>query len=56
MCTDFIQLVEGNPDDEALTPRALARNNILDETVVARGGAEAREERRDGKAAAHAAG
>lgn len=36
-----ILLVEDNPDDEALTLRALARNNILNEVVVARDGAEA---------------
>lgn len=36
-----ILLVEDNPDDEALTIRALKRNNILNEVVVARDGAEA---------------
>ena len=36
-----IVLVEDNPDDEALTLRALKRNNILNEVVVARDGAEA---------------
>lgn len=36
-----ILLVEDNPDDEALTLRALARNNIRNEVVVARDGAEA---------------
>ena len=36
-----ILLVEDNPDDEALTPRALRKNNILNEVVVARDGAEA---------------
>jgi two-component system response regulator len=36
-----ILLVEDNPDDEALTLRALKRNNILNEVVVARDGAEA---------------
>ena len=36
-----ILLVEDNPDDEALTLRALKRNNILSEVIVARDGAEA---------------
>ena len=36
-----ILLVEDNPDDEALTLRALKKNNILNEVVVARDGAEA---------------
>jgi two-component system response regulator len=36
-----ILLVEDNPDDEALTLRALSKNNILNEVVVARDGAEA---------------
>jgi two-component system response regulator len=36
-----ILLVEDNPDDEALTLRALKRNNIMNEVVVARDGAEA---------------
>lgn len=36
-----ILLVEDNPDDEALTVRALKKNNILNEVVVARDGAEA---------------
>lgn len=43
MRNDFILLVEDNPDDEALTLRALKRNNILNEVVVARDGAEALE-------------
>jgi two-component system response regulator len=38
-----ILLVEDNPDDEALTLRALRRNNIFNEVVVARDGAEALE-------------
>jgi two-component system, response regulator len=37
----FILLVEDNPDDEALTLRALRRNNITNEVVVARDGVEA---------------
>lgn len=37
----IILLVEDNPDDEALTLRALQKNNILNEVVVARDGAEA---------------
>jgi two-component system response regulator len=36
-----IQLVEDNADDEALTRRALAKNNIQNELVVAHDGAEA---------------
>ena len=36
-----ILLVEDNPDDEALTVRALRKNNILNEIVVARDGVEA---------------
>jgi two-component system, response regulator len=36
-----ILLVEDNPDDEALTLRALQKNNIKNEVVVARDGAEA---------------
>lgn len=36
-----ILLVEDNPDDEALTLRALRRNNILNDVVVARDGVEA---------------
>lgn len=37
----MILLVEDNPDDEALTLRALKKNNILNEVVVARNGVEA---------------
>jgi two-component system, response regulator len=37
----IILLVEDNPDDEALTLRALRKNNIGNEIVVARDGAEA---------------
>ena len=36
-----ILLVEDNPDDEALTLRALKKNNILNDVVVARDGTEA---------------
>lgn len=36
-----ILLVEDNPDDEALTLRALKKNNIHNEVVVARDGVEA---------------
>ena len=36
-----ILLVEDNPDDEALTLRALTRNNIGNEVIVARDGEEA---------------
>lgn len=36
-----ILLVEDNPDDEALTLRALRKNNILNDVVVARDGVEA---------------
>jgi two-component system response regulator len=36
-----ILLVEDNPDDEALTLRALKKNNIRNAVVVARDGAEA---------------
>ncbi|MBI4676740.1 MAG: response regulator [Elusimicrobia bacterium] len=37
----IILLVEDDPDDEALTLRALKTNNILNEVVVARDGARA---------------
>jgi two-component system response regulator len=39
----IILLVEDNPDDEALTIRALKKSNIRNEVVVARDGAEALE-------------
>ena len=38
-----ILLVEDNPDDEALTLRALRKHNIVNEVVVARDGVEALE-------------
>ena len=38
-----ILLVEDNPDDEALTVRALHKNNIKNEVIVVRDGAEALE-------------
>jgi len=43
MNTKPILLVEDNPDDEALTLRALKKNNISNEVVVAHDGAEALE-------------
>jgi CheY-like chemotaxis protein len=39
----MILLVEDNPDDEALTVRALKKNNVLNEVAVARDGVEALE-------------
>ena len=41
MTNSVILLVEDNPDDEALTLRALKKNNITNEVIVARDGAEA---------------
>lgn len=41
--TKVILLVEDNPDDEALTLRAFAKNNISNSLVVVRDGAEALE-------------
>lgn len=41
MTSSVILLVEDNPDDEALTLRALKKNNITNEVIVARDGAEA---------------
>jgi len=41
MASDAILLVEDNPDDEALTLRAFRKNNITNDVVVARDGAEA---------------
>lgn len=43
MLKNAILLVEDNADDEALTLRALQKNNLLNEIVVARDGAEALE-------------
>jgi DNA-binding response OmpR family regulator len=41
MDNNIILLVEDNPDDEALTLRALKKNNIANQVIVARDGAEA---------------
>ena len=41
MADKFILLVEDNPDDEALTLRALNKNKLANGVVVARDGAEA---------------
>jgi len=41
MADRVILLVEDNPDDEALTLRALKQNNIKNKVVVARDGVEA---------------
>jgi len=38
-----ILLVEDNPDDVALTIRALRKNNLMNEIIIARDGAEAHE-------------
>ena len=37
----FVLLVEDNPDDEALTVRALKKNHVTNEVVVVRDGVEA---------------
>ena len=41
MYNKVILLVEDNPDDEVLALRALKKNHILNDVVVARDGAEA---------------
>jgi CheY-like chemotaxis protein len=41
MLSKIIMLLEDNPDDEALTLRALRKNNIQNEVMVARDGVEA---------------
>jgi two-component system, response regulator len=41
LASTSILLVEDNPDDEALTLRAFRKNNLTNEVVVARDGAEA---------------
>ena len=41
MSDKTILLVEDNPDDEALTLRALIKNNILNQVTIVRDGAEA---------------
>lgn len=41
MSQKYLLLVEDNPDDEALTLRALSKNNLANGVVVARDGAEA---------------
>jgi two-component system response regulator len=40
---NVVLLVEDNPDDEALTIRALKKNKVVNEVVVARDGVEALE-------------
>lgn len=41
MSGKIILLVEDNPDDEALTLRALKKNNIMNQVVIAHDGVEA---------------
>src|ERR1700722_14523746 len=41
MVHKVILLIEDNPDDEKLTIRALTKNNIVNEVIVARDGVEA---------------
>lgn len=43
MADKIIFLVEDNPDDEKLTVRALKKNNIVNDVVIARDGVEALE-------------
>ena len=43
MTNKIILLVEDNPDDVALTERALRKNNVANQVVVARDGVEALE-------------
>jgi two-component system response regulator len=43
MKNNVIMLVEDNPDDEALTVRALRKNKIVNEVVISRDGVEALE-------------
>ena len=43
MTSKHILLVEDHPDDEELTMRALKKNNIMNEVVVARDGVQALE-------------
>jgi two-component system response regulator len=43
MKNNVIMLVEDNPDDEVLTVRALKKNKIVNEVVVARDGVQALE-------------
>jgi CheY-like chemotaxis protein len=43
MTNHLIALVEDNPDDEALTLRALKKHHIANDVVVLRDGAEALE-------------
>ena len=43
MASNSILLVEDNPDDEALTLRAFRKNNVTNDVVVARDGAQALE-------------
>ena len=43
MDTPYLLLVEDDPNDEALTLRALERGNVTNQVVVARDGAEALE-------------
>jgi two-component system, response regulator len=41
MARKVILLVEDNPDDEALTLRALRKHNVTNQVIVVRDGAEA---------------